>query len=33
VEERARRAVAGLVAEQNQVVGPVLDVLEGGRRR
>lgn len=33
VEERARLAVEGLVAELNYAVGPVLDVLEGGRSR
>ncbi|TDC55591.1 hypothetical protein E1281_11700 [Actinomadura sp. KC345] len=33
VEERARRAVEGLVVELNRVVGPVLDVLEEGRAR
>ena len=33
VEDRARQAVEGLVTELNHTVGPVLDVLEGGRSR
>ncbi len=33
VEDRARQAVECLVVELNRAVGPVLDVLEGGRSR